>query len=76
VLSITSATTVLLVLTDIWCPILFYVVYDLLHLYKKEVEVSDLRISFALINTLPGQYYEKNNGTLESDDRSNQSSII
>jgi hypothetical protein len=39
VLAITSATVVLLVITDIWCPILFYVVYDLLNLYKREVEV-------------------------------------
>jgi uncharacterized membrane protein YjfL (UPF0719 family) len=39
VLAITSSTTVLLVITDIWCPILFFVVYDLLNLYKKEVEV-------------------------------------
>lgn len=30
----------MLVLSDIWTPILFYVVYDLLNLYKREVEVS------------------------------------
>jgi hypothetical protein len=67
VIVITSATVVLLVITDIWCPILFYVVYDLLNLYKREVEVNPSPLPSPLIVPIP-QYYEKNNESMDSDD--------
>jgi hypothetical protein len=82
VLAITSSTTVLLVITDIWCPILFFVVYDLLNLYKKEVEVRhsqnspSLSLTCLSVSLSSPKYYEKNNGTVESDDRLERSPLI
>ncbi len=40
-IAVVSGTIAMLVISDIWCPILFYIVYDLLNLRTREIEVDD-----------------------------------